>query len=85
MNQVVKKDISKFQKKFGIDYQPRFPFCPAVIKTNIMEFYGVEFEEALEIYFEISSYPSAIVRFNDYLFDNIEKYKTFDLRAKKPQ
>ena len=83
MNDTVKKDISKFKKQFGINYQPKYGFCPAIVKTNIMEFYEVSFEEAIEIFAELSSYPSAIVRFNDYLFENIEKYKTLVLKTEQ--
>ena len=83
MNEVVKKDISKFKKRFGFDYQPKYGFCPAIVKTNIMEFYDISFEEAVEVFSELSTYPSAIVRFNDYLFDNIQQYKTLVLKVKK--
>ena len=83
MNDIVKKDISKFKKNFGINYMPKFGYCPAVIKTNIMEFYQISFEEALEVFTELSHYISALVRFNDYLFENIEAYKTIDLKINK--
>ena len=83
MQDVIKKDIAKFNNKFGIDYQPKYGFCPACVKTNIMQFYEVDFNEALEIYTELSYIPSALVRFNDYLFENIDKYKTFIEKTKK--
>ena len=83
MTSIVKKDIAKFKKQFGIDFQPMYGFCPAVVKTNIMQFYEISFEEALEVYKELSVYPSALIRFNDYLFDNIEKYKTITLKTAK--
>lgn len=81
----VEEDIAKFKKKFDYNYQPIYGFCPSVVKTNIMEFYKVSFNEAIKYYNEISSYPSAIVRFNDYLFDNIRQYKTFDLKTNEAQ
>lgn len=83
MKEIVKKDISKFQKKFDYNYQPNFGFCPTIVKTNIVEFYDVNFEEAIEIYNEISKYPSAIIRFNDYLFENIDKFGSLDFKVKK--
>ena len=83
MKSIVKKDIAKFQKSFDYNYQPIYGFCPAIVKTNIMHFYDVSFSEALEIYNEINRYPSAIVRFNDYLYENIEQYDNLELKIKK--
>ena len=83
MQEIVEKDIAKFKKKFDYNYQPKFGFCPTIVKTNIVEFYDVSFEEAIEIYNEISKYPSAIIRFNDYLFDNIDRYGSLDFKVKK--
>lgn len=83
MTNEVEKDIAKFKKNFDYKYQPKFGYCPACIKTNIMQYYEVSFEEAIEIYQELATYPSALVRFNDYLYESIEKYKTIGLKVKK--
>lgn len=73
MQDKIEKDIAQFKKKFDYNYQPKYGFCPAILKTNIMDYYDVSFLEAIQIYNEINKYPSAIIRFNDYLFEKIKK------------
>ena len=64
-------DYKEFFKNFDINYMPKYGFCPLNVITYIKRYYDVDYYEAQNIYKELSKYRGAVVRINDFLYEEL--------------
>lgn len=66
-----KRKYSYFKQHFKKPYTPIYGYCPTVLINNIMIYYEVNYDEASDIYRELSLYYGSLVRLNDFLYKNV--------------
>lgn len=64
-------NYESFFKDFDFNYRPKYGFCPLNVITYIKRYYGVDYNEAQKIYIELNKFKGAIVRINDFLYEEL--------------